>query len=338
MVSPLFDERAAALPGLGGRPPGVRRRPRRGPARVPARAGHDGRRAGRSCTATCGRQIAREGLIVDVRGNRGGHLSQLVLEKLARKIIGWDVVRHGQPATYPQRRPARAGRGGGERVLRLRRRHRHRRDQADRDRPGGRHPHLGRRDRHRRPLHAGRRHLWSPSRATPSGSTTSAGEWRTTASTRTSRSWSRRRTGSAGRDPQLERAVQIALASLAERPAATAARPGDPAVPGAPAASRPPAGPAGTGPPIGRIGPEESLTAGVTETRRSALLWCKDAHRARGSRPPTRGHGGRARLAGTFVQVPARRAAPSRPLKSGPRYFRGSRGDERCCAARAMGI
>ncbi len=52
-----------------------------------------------------GRQIALEGLIVDVRGNRGGHLSQLVLEKLARKIIGWDMVRHGQPATYPQDAP-----------------------------------------------------------------------------------------------------------------------------------------------------------------------------------------------------------------------------------------
>jgi tricorn protease len=52
-----------------------------------------------------GRQIAREGLIVDVRGNRGGHLSQLVLEKLARKIIGWDVVRHGQPESYPRDAP-----------------------------------------------------------------------------------------------------------------------------------------------------------------------------------------------------------------------------------------
>ncbi|MDQ2710184.1 MAG: PDZ domain-containing protein, partial [Actinomycetota bacterium] len=47
------------------------------------------------------RETARDGLIVDVRSNGGGHLSQLVIEKLARKVIGWDVVRHGQPTTYP---------------------------------------------------------------------------------------------------------------------------------------------------------------------------------------------------------------------------------------------
>ena len=50
-------------------------------------------------------ETAREGLIVDVRGNRGGHLSQLVIEKLARRVIGWDVVRHGQPDTYPLEAP-----------------------------------------------------------------------------------------------------------------------------------------------------------------------------------------------------------------------------------------
>ncbi|WP_214368909.1 S41 family peptidase [Pseudonocardia sp. H11422] len=48
-----------------------------------------------------GRETRREGLIVDVRGNSGGHTSQLVIEKLARKVIGWDVVRHRQPETYP---------------------------------------------------------------------------------------------------------------------------------------------------------------------------------------------------------------------------------------------
>ncbi|MFC5993832.1 S41 family peptidase [Pseudonocardia hispaniensis] len=48
-----------------------------------------------------GRETRRDGLIVDVRGNGGGHTSQLVLEKLARKVIGWDVVRHRQPQTYP---------------------------------------------------------------------------------------------------------------------------------------------------------------------------------------------------------------------------------------------
>lgn len=48
-----------------------------------------------------GRETARDGLILDVRGNRGGHTSQLVVEKLARKVIGWDVARHRQAFTYP---------------------------------------------------------------------------------------------------------------------------------------------------------------------------------------------------------------------------------------------
>ncbi len=46
-------------------------------------------------------EVARDALIVDVRGNRGGHTSQLVVEKLARRIIGWDLVRWQQPQSYP---------------------------------------------------------------------------------------------------------------------------------------------------------------------------------------------------------------------------------------------
>ena len=38
-------------------------------------------------------------------GQRGGHTSQLVVEKLARRVIGWDVVRHRQPMTYPEDAP-----------------------------------------------------------------------------------------------------------------------------------------------------------------------------------------------------------------------------------------
>jgi tricorn protease len=51
------------------------------------------------------RETAREGLVLDVRGNGGGHTSQLVVEKLARRVIGWDVVRHRQPVTYPEDAP-----------------------------------------------------------------------------------------------------------------------------------------------------------------------------------------------------------------------------------------
>jgi tricorn protease len=50
-------------------------------------------------------EVAREGLVVDVRENRGGHTSQLVVEKLGRRVIGWDVPRHGHPFSYPQDAP-----------------------------------------------------------------------------------------------------------------------------------------------------------------------------------------------------------------------------------------
>ena len=48
----------------------------------------------------------REGLIVDVRYNRGGHTSQLVIEQLARRPIGWAVARGlGSFETYPDNSP-----------------------------------------------------------------------------------------------------------------------------------------------------------------------------------------------------------------------------------------
>ncbi|HEY5834531.1 S41 family peptidase [Streptomyces sp.] len=50
-------------------------------------------------------EVAREGLVVDVRENRGGHTSQLVVEKLARRVVGWDVPRGTHPFSYPQDAP-----------------------------------------------------------------------------------------------------------------------------------------------------------------------------------------------------------------------------------------
>jgi tricorn protease len=44
-------------------------------------------------------------LILDVRHNRGGHVSELVVEKLARRIMGWDMGRNLRPGTYPQDAP-----------------------------------------------------------------------------------------------------------------------------------------------------------------------------------------------------------------------------------------
>ncbi len=47
-------------------------------------------------------ELDREGLIVDVRFNRGGYVSQLILEKLARRRLGYDKRRWGVPIPYPQ--------------------------------------------------------------------------------------------------------------------------------------------------------------------------------------------------------------------------------------------
>src|SRR5262249_20065627 len=46
-------------------------------------------------------EMTREGLIVDARGNRGGHTSPLVGEKLSRPGVAWGRPRNLQPVTYP---------------------------------------------------------------------------------------------------------------------------------------------------------------------------------------------------------------------------------------------
>jgi tricorn protease len=53
-----------------------------------------------------GTECDRDGLIVDVRYNRGGHVSQLLLEKVARKRIAWNMQRWGQATCYPDEAPA----------------------------------------------------------------------------------------------------------------------------------------------------------------------------------------------------------------------------------------
>jgi tricorn protease len=50
-------------------------------------------------------EMLRDALIVDVRGNTGGHTSQLVIEKLARRVVGWDVPSGALPSTYPEDAP-----------------------------------------------------------------------------------------------------------------------------------------------------------------------------------------------------------------------------------------
>ncbi|WP_069886776.1 S41 family peptidase [Streptomyces luteocolor] len=50
-------------------------------------------------------EVSRPALIVDVRGNAGGHISELVVEKLTRKILGWDLTRNAQPVSYATNAP-----------------------------------------------------------------------------------------------------------------------------------------------------------------------------------------------------------------------------------------
>ena len=53
-----------------------------------------------------GTECDRDAMIVDVRYNRGGHVSQLLLEKVARRRLGYDLTRWGQPEPYPIESPA----------------------------------------------------------------------------------------------------------------------------------------------------------------------------------------------------------------------------------------
>ncbi|MEV7120041.1 S41 family peptidase [Kitasatospora griseola] len=53
-------------------------------------------------------EMAREGVVVDLRENRGGHTSQLIVEKLARRIVGWN---RGRDLDRPEPYPADAPRG-----------------------------------------------------------------------------------------------------------------------------------------------------------------------------------------------------------------------------------
>ncbi len=47
-----------------------------------------------------------EGIVADVRYNRGGHTSQLVVAKLAARVVGWSLARHeDHPGTYPDSAP-----------------------------------------------------------------------------------------------------------------------------------------------------------------------------------------------------------------------------------------
>lgn len=47
-------------------------------------------------------QVRKGGLIIDVRGNGGGNVSQMIINRLSRKLLGLDYSRNqAQPSTYP---------------------------------------------------------------------------------------------------------------------------------------------------------------------------------------------------------------------------------------------
>lgn len=50
-------------------------------------------------------EVGRDGVIFDLRGNGGGHTSELVVEKLARRVLGWNNPRGFEPASYPSHAP-----------------------------------------------------------------------------------------------------------------------------------------------------------------------------------------------------------------------------------------
>lgn len=50
-------------------------------------------------------ETSLDGLIVDVRRNRGGHTSQLVAELIGRKVTGWSMPRGEKPRSYPHHAP-----------------------------------------------------------------------------------------------------------------------------------------------------------------------------------------------------------------------------------------
>ncbi|MBM9505060.1 S41 family peptidase [Actinacidiphila acididurans] len=51
------------------------------------------------------KEVAYDALIVDVRGNAGGNISELVIEKLTRSVLGWDLTRNAQPVSYTSGAP-----------------------------------------------------------------------------------------------------------------------------------------------------------------------------------------------------------------------------------------
>jgi tricorn protease len=150
-----------ALPRLGRRQAGVRGGPLRGAAGVPARAGHGGVGLGAAAPGLRPRGAAR--------GAGAGRARQLGWAHVPAgdREAGAQGDRLGRGAARRTRdlsrgRAAGADRRGRGRARRVRRGHRHGGVQADGAGPGRRGADVGRGDRHRQPVLAGRRHPGDP--------------------------------------------------------------------------------------------------------------------------------------------------------------------------------
>ncbi|HEX2152759.1 MAG TPA: S41 family peptidase [Acidimicrobiia bacterium] len=51
-------------------------------------------------------EVDKDGLVIDVRYNRGGNVSQLLLQRLLRRRLGWEVTRWRTPVPFPYDAPA----------------------------------------------------------------------------------------------------------------------------------------------------------------------------------------------------------------------------------------
>jgi tricorn protease len=50
-------------------------------------------------------EMSHDAVIIDVRGNSGGETSELIIEQIAKRIIAWDLGRYHRPASYPRIAP-----------------------------------------------------------------------------------------------------------------------------------------------------------------------------------------------------------------------------------------
>ena len=105
-------------------------------------------------------QIRKEGLVIDVRGNGGGNVSQMLIERLARRVLGTRFARtYDTPGTYPDIAFPRAHGLHPRRGLGLRRRHLPVPLPRGGARTADRQALVGRRHRHHQPRSAHRRRL-----------------------------------------------------------------------------------------------------------------------------------------------------------------------------------